>query len=911
MRFLLAIIVAFGLGGAGQAQVPTPEQIQALQQELALDLPQPVEPPPALTLPESDPPVPSLTPEPRALSASQRYFRALLGEVLEPFGLLEFATPGRNELLLFNTLAESYRLSAGDHLQIVIRGLEPANLEVVVDRSGAVTLPRLMPVIVSGLTAAEVARHLEETIQVNDASARVAVVVTAARLVPVQAGGMVREPQLLALPAFTPLSLAIARAGGLHPDASLRSVRVLSQDGAARTVDLYGLLLGETGFSEPILAEGDRLFVPTAGPTIAITGLVPRQGIFELAPGQEGMTVAEALALSGLSLVPKGIPVERMYFAHDGLPTSAAVEDPDTTWLGVGEALRVGLVEAAPQGDITVVGALIEPFTQPHVPGLRLSALLKGGAVFDASADGDVLVVIPPPQSQDQRVRLLAIQEIIGGGQNPELVPGTKVFVPSRAQVNDVLRVLSGEETGELDLLERSVVDDILVTSPARIHIDGRLVAIVPTGVDAGLIDRFRIALARTNIYPGYALLEEPDGRVRARSFVLPDQPGPIGLSLDRGVRLHLFSKDVIGAFARSLSGVETVLLGDEDIGTGFVGSDKLARRLVSDTRLVFGEVGEPGGYPVAGRASLADLLAAAGGIMPSGDLASVIVREFRIEGSTLNLARERVLDLSRLDPHSVMLDGLYNIRVPPVINDGFVGSVTLAGEVKRPGTYTIARGETIGDILARAGGLTRTAYPLGAVLSRRSLVEAERVANGQLADQLRQGVIVLSQADREGAADQIEAVLGFAQDLEAAPATGRQVVNLVDSSAAALVLMEDGDRLVVPPRPSNVRIIGAVYSEVATQYREGARPGDYIEDAGGLTRLADPRRAFMVLPNGQSLPLDLRRKREEVPVPPGSVIVVPPKIDRVTPLQLTETMSRALGNIASSILAIDVLTGQ
>jgi len=45
--------------------------------------------------------------------------------------------------------------------------------------------------------------------------------------------------------------------------------------------------------------------------------------------------------------------------------------------------------------------------------------------------------------------------------------------------------------------------------------------------------------------------------------------------------------------------------------------------------------------------------------------------------------------------------------------------------------------------------------------------------------------------------------------------------------------------------------------------------------------------------------------------VPPGSVIVVPPNLDRVSTMQLTEIISRALGSIASSVLAIDVLSGQ
>jgi hypothetical protein len=287
-----------------------------------------------------------------------------------------------------------------------------------------------------------------------------------------------------------------------------------------------------------------------------------------------------------------------------------------------------------------------------------------------------------------------------------------------------------------------------------------------------------------------------------------------------------------------------------------------------------------------------------------------VILRQYQVDGSVLSLAAERTIDTTRVDPSTVMLDGIFGVLVQPLINDALVGEVTVGGEVRRPGNYSIERGDTIADLLARAGGLTDTAYPLGAVLSRSSLVESERASNFELAKQLRESVLLNSQSD-DSRDEEIAAVLGFAQELEGSKPTGRQVVNIADGEEASFVLLEDGDRLVVPKRPSHVRVIGAVYSELAALYREGASPTDYVDDAGGLTRFADPRRSFMILPNGRSIPVNLRRNGDSAPVPPGSVIVVPPKLDRVSTMQLTEGISRALGSIASSVLALDVLSGQ
>ena len=57
---------------------------------------------------------------------------------------------------------------------------------------------------------------------------------------------------------------------------------------------------------------------------------------------------------------------------------------------------------------------------------------------------------------------------------------------------------------------------------------------------------------------------------------------------------------------------------------------------------------------------------------------------------------------------------------------------VSLKGEVKFPGTYSIKRGETMRSVLDRAGGLTPLAFPSGSVFTRKELRERERARNLQ-----------------------------------------------------------------------------------------------------------------------------------------------------------------------------------
>jgi protein involved in polysaccharide export with SLBB domain len=51
---------------------------------------------------------------------------------------------------------------------------------------------------------------------------------------------------------------------------------------------------------------------------------------------------------------------------------------------------------------------------------------------------------------------------------------------------------------------------------------------------------------------------------------------------------------------------------------------------------------------------------------------------------------------------------------------------VMVDGEVARPGTYEIHKGEKLSDLLRRAGGFTPEAYAYGAVFKRKNVKESQ-----------------------------------------------------------------------------------------------------------------------------------------------------------------------------------------
>ena len=322
---------------------------------------------------------------------------------------------------------------------------------------------------------------------------------------------------------------------------------------------------------------------------------------------------------------------------------------------------------------------------------------------------------------------------------------------------------------------------------------------------------------------------------------------------------------------------------------------------IASYSRFVGGAVQYPGQYPIAGPVSLRRIIDSAGGALADADLSQVAVQYQREEGGALVRGQRKVFNISKNASADPRLSGRFFVDLPFFINEAATGVVTISGEVMRPGRYVIARDETLHGLIKRAGGFSPVAYPLGAVFARQSLKESEREYNDLLATQLEQAVLSIASSDNENAGDQVNALLRYAQQLRAQQPTGRMSVNVIYEQKETPVYLQEADSLIIPKRPSHVTIIGAVNRGARASYEPGKTLAAYLAAAGGATRLADLKRSFLLLPNGESTPVS-----QDIPIPPGAAIVVTPRTDRLSILGLTDLVSRVMGNIATSILAIN-----
>ncbi|HEY6987482.1 MAG TPA: SLBB domain-containing protein, partial [Bryobacteraceae bacterium] len=251
---------------------------------------------------------------------------------------------------------------------------------------------------------------------------------------------------------------------------------------------------------------------------------------------------------------------------------------------------------------------------------------------------------------------------------------------------------------------------------------------------------------------------------------------------------------------------------------------------------------------------------------------------------------------------------------------------IRLEGEVTMAGVYTALPGETLRDLVKRAGGLTPNAYLYGAQFTREStrreeqkrftdfLTQLEREANESAANLSGR----VTSAEQAATA---QATLASQRDLIARlrqiPVNGRIVLDLDPKShgvdALPALPLENGDRLYIPNRPSTVNVIGTVFQQAAFLYGDDLRAGDYLKKAGGPARFADKSHMVVVRADGSVVshgkPGLLSSKNiETVPMYPGDTVVVPSYINRTTFMRGLMDWTQIFSNLALGAAAINVL---
>lgn len=226
---------------------------------------------------------------------------------------------------------------------------------------------------------------------------------------------------------------------------------------------------------------------------------------------------------------------------------------------------------------------------------------------------------------------------------------------------------------------------------------------------------------------------------------------------------------------------------------------------------------------------------------------------------------------------------------------------VRLEGEVRKPGVYQVAAGETLINIVEKAGGLTPDAFLFGSEFERESVRKLQqqnlesfirRIEQQGASDNSR----ILANVSSEFQQKAMDTRLAF--EAESRKRLTQRLRDLKSSGRIALGLsygdtnlgnipalgLEHGDRLLIPSRPSTIQVIGSVGVEAALLWQPGRSVSDYIALAG-VSEDANKDNLIVLRADGTASSNSGRwiSSVAGLPALPGDVIVVPEKSDKET----------------------------
>ncbi|MBE4064711.1 OtnA protein [Vibrio parahaemolyticus] len=811
------------------AQTPTPEQIQMFQ-NLPADQQQALASKYGISIPSGASSQPSSYQNPQVVE--QRPVASSATEVkvtdsekeeqgLKRFGLDLFAgSPTTFAPISDVPVPADYTVGAGDEIVIQLFGKENTTHRLRVNRAGIINFPSLGPVQVAGMTFSDVRDSLNQRVKEQMIGVRSDISLGEMRTMQVFVMGDAYKPGAYTVSALTTISQAIYYSGGFSESGALRNVQLKRNGQVIRKLDMYDLLLKGDARNDIRLLPGDVVFIGALGNTISIDGEVNRPAIYEIKPGE---TYKQAIQMAGgftANAYSDQIEVKRYAEkgARDALTLNFSQSHDQQTKVKDGDAVNVLKKNEELTRYVQIEGDVRHPGFIEWKSGLRIADLFQSvDTSFNSTADVSYAVVVREinPQRDIEVYQVNLANAILSptSKDNLKLNSRDRVLVFNRFN-NEDLDTLADQETvtkaktleqAQLQAQQEQLKEQEVMSSSVAVS--------------------SATSLEKKN--------KQPKIVFRGKEITKDDFE-----ALKQNTRRTLLAPVLLQLQQQSRLG--------------------LAPQIAE----VFGEVKHPGRYPITPRMTISTLIEAAGGLTYNAftinaELARTVINS-KDERASIDVERidlRQAIKGSTADDAVIVGRDRLNILEKP--NVKLQSTVTLQGEVRFPGTYTVRQGETLGELLERAGGLTEFAHPQGAIFTREALrLQEQKLLNQYAADMRAETAKKTFRADSNmgSVISDPDKTLKFVEEASRSKALGRMVVQLnriLKDERSADFMLEDGDFLFVPTFRNTVSIMGEVQVPITYLLDNKLDVDDYLNKAGGAKKQADEDRIFVVRADG------------------------------------------------------------
>lgn len=205
------------------------------------------------------------------------------GRFLPVYGRRIFDQAPRNFAPLDNVpVPAGYMVGAGDELLIHVWGKIELDSRLVVDRNGQVFVPKVGTLTVAGLRYDQLQGFVHAAIAQLYKDFDVNVTLGKLRSIQILVVGSARQPGTYTISSMGTLADALFASGGPSATGSMRHILLRRAGRDVVDFDIYDLLRRGDKSHDVQLLPGDVVFIPPAGPQVALIGSVSEPGIYEL-----------------------------------------------------------------------------------------------------------------------------------------------------------------------------------------------------------------------------------------------------------------------------------------------------------------------------------------------------------------------------------------------------------------------------------------------------------------------------------------------------------------------------------------------------------------------------------------------------------------------------------------------------
>lgn len=811
----------------------------------------------------------------------------------------------------------NYMVGPGDTIKVQLYGKDNEQYDLTVTRDGVLQFPELGPINVSGLSFSELRDVLSKQIKQQMIGVDSNITMGELRSIRVFIAGDAYKPGSYTVSSLSTITQALFVSGGVSDIGSLRNIQLKRQGKIVATFDLYKLLLDGDSSKDLPLRSGDVVFIPASGPTVSVSGDVQRPAIYELRPNETFGDVVKMAAGLKPGAYPKSSTVER--FNSNGLRSIVSVDlttvAGQNTAAKDGDYLRVKSASSEYDNAITLVGATVRPGIYQWVKGQKISNLLPtiNGDLLPGADLNYALVVRQINTVGDISVLQFSPATAVtqpDSNDNLLLQPKDKIVIfnasdnsRSRYQLNRLvkeriykLQKLNNEFYAEVDGVGSSVGDK---GSPKN-------------DKKTDSFNRHRDSLVNADLFQsGFAQLEQ------AKMVRRTQLAGVVMNGDDAAEEPTLVSNEVEKMLSQLFNDRGLIKVSAEfnrqELLYPIIAKLKSQSRAGDESKVVAvnGQVRYEGIYPLAENANISDLIMAAGGLKEGAytqraELTRTVTDTNSSTISHINVNVEQAMKLQTEADIGLLPRDVLTVMKTPEWQD--TQTVEIRGEVKFPGVYSIRRGETLEQVLTRAGGFTDNAYLPSAVFVRDSIKKQEEIEIKQLADQLRRDIATRG-ISQDGTVVNYDDAQKMLADLEHIKAVGRLVIDLPAISLGiqqADLQLENKDVLYVPAQKQTISVVGEVQHPSTHRFKSGLTLNQYLEMAGGARKRADTDRIYVIKADGSvMMPHNSFWFSSEDDLTAGDTIVVPLDTEYKDNLTLWSQVTSIFYNSAVALAAI------